>query len=307
MKVIFMSTPDFGIPALEKLHQHHQVQLVVTQKDKPRGRGKKLHPTPIKAKAQELGIPVFVPDNINHPDALCYLDSIDADVIVVIAYGQILKKPVLELKDLIVNIHASVLPRHRGAAPIQRAIMSGDDVTGVSIMKVEEGLDTGDVALIKRTQIDDKTFEELHDELAVMGAYAITEFLQNYEDGEVRWTKQDDDEATYAHKIFKKDGELDFTKSVESISRKIQAFDPIPGAFVKTKEGPFKLFKGKVLSHEVKGEPGEIISYEDGLNIQCGDGIVNVKEIQRPGKRRMSVDDYILGHHIEKGMKIGES
>ena len=307
MRVVYMGTPDYAVPALQAIADAgHEVVLAVTQPDAVSGRGKKIRFSPVKEKAIELGIPVLQPDKIKkNKEFLAALRVVAPDVIVVAAYGKILPKEILELPELgCVNIHASLLPRFRGAAPIQAAIIEGDAVTGVTIMRMEEGLDTGDMLAKASTEIDGKTGQQLHDELAQMGADLVVELLPKLE--EMEGEKQDDSLATYAHMISKQDGHIDFNRSAARIERTIRAFDPWPGSFAYYGEKMLKFWKAEALSESPSQLPGTVLEAADGhIDIACGDGILRVLEIQAPGKKRTATGEYLKGNSIEIGTVLG--
>lgn len=308
MNIVYMGTPDFAVPALEKLAAEHRVSCVVTQPDAVRDRGKKIKMTPVKEKALELGITVLQPEKIKKNEGfLEELRSFEPDLIVVAAYGQILPKEVLELPKLgCVNIHGSLLPRFRGAAPIQRAILEGEEETGITIMYMEEGLDTGAMLAKRSTPIEKKNGEQLHDELALMGAELLMETIPKLEAGELTAQPQDDAKSTYAPMISKKDGEIDFTKSPAQIERLIRAFDPWPGAFTSYKGKLLKIWEADVSAAENTAAPGTITGVsEKGIEISAGGGTLIARKIQLPGKKRVAVADYLKGNSIETGSVLG--
>ena len=302
MKAVFFGTPDFAVPTLNALNEICDVTLVVTREDKKKGRGKKLLPTPVKTRAEALGIEIFQPHSCNTKEALEKLRAQEADLFVVVAYGQILSEDVLTLpKKYIVNVHSSLLPKYRGAAPMQWAILNGDEETGVSLMKVEAGLDSGPVYAMKKTTIGDKNFGIIHDELAEFGAHLVREFVTDLEKGTVTFTEQDHDAATYAAKI---DDELlalhaDELTAKEFV-RKIRAFSPEPGAHFLFRDERLKVYDGEVSDEKVP--TGHYKATKKKLWIGTKDGAVLLKEIQRPGKKRMAIGSYLAGAHLdEKG------
>lgn len=303
MKIVYMGTPDFAVPALQKLVEVGQdVGYVVSQPDAAKDRGKKLKPTPVKEKAMELGIEVLQPDKIKgNEEFYNILKEYAPDLIVVAAYGKILPKEILEIPPKgCINIHGSILPRWRGAAPIQRSIIAGDELTGVTLMLMEEGLDTGDMLAVAKTEIGKKTAGDLHDELSILGGDLLVEKLTSIEDGSICPEKQDDELAVYAEMIFKKDGEIDFTKSAVEIERRIRGFAPWPGSYTTYKGGIFKIWEADVEETSVNEEPGTISKVsEDGIYIATGKNYLVAKVIQVPGKKRMTVKDYLRGNNIE--------
>lgn len=309
MKIVYMGTPDFAVPALEKLHSEgHEIGYVVTQPDAVRDRGKKVKMTPVKEKALELGLQVLQPEKIkNDEEFFQTLKSFGPDLIAVAAYGQILPKAILDLPRLgCVNIHGSLLPKYRGAAPIQRAILNGEKETGITIMYMEEGLDTGAMLAKRSTPIERKNGAQLHDELAQMGAELLAETLPKLEEGMLAAEPQDDALSCYAPMISKKDGEIDFHKSPEEIERLIRAFDPWPGAFTSYNGKLMKIWEAEV-SEEENGElPGTVTKVgKNGIEISAGGRTLTAKVIQFPGKKRVAAEDYLKGNTIEKGSVLG--
>lgn len=306
MKIVFMGTPDFAIPTLEKLNEISDVSLVVSQVDKKKGRGKKLLPPPVKEEAIKLGIEVFQPENINSQTSIEKLKNIQADIFVVVAYGQILSKEVLQIPKLYcINVHASLLPYLRGAAPINRAIIDGFEESGVSIMKMEEGLDSGDVALQKSLAIKDKNAYELENALAKMGAELIEEFLINLDKGTIQFKEQDHSKMTYAKKITKSTFNIDFSKTSEEILNLIRGLDPYYGAKAKYKDEIIKIFKAYKYDYIGREEPGTILDNNKKLIIKTGDGAISVEELQIPGKKRMDIKSFLLGHNFDKNERLG--
>ncbi len=306
MKIVFMGTPEFAVPTLDAIVKAgHEVALVVTQPDKAKDRGKKLQFTPVKEKAVELGIPVVQPEKVKNNDRLIQrLEEIDPDLIVVVAYGKILPREILDLpKYGCINVHASILPRHRGPAPIQHAILAGDDYSGVTIMKMEEGLDSGDMIATVKTLIGDWTADQLHDELMIKGAKLLVEILPNIEAGTAVFAKQDHELATYAPMIFKEMGRIDFSKSAEEIERFIRAMNSWPGAYCNYKDTLLKIWDSLPLSEKSVEPAGKIIDVtDDGIKISCGEGVILATVIQTPGKKGMSVSEFLRGNKIEKGV-----
>ena len=291
MKTVFMGTPDFSVPVLEAiLAAGHEVGYVVTQPDKARNRGKKVQFTPVKEAAQRHGIPALQPEKIRvDAQVVETLRDYAPDVIVVVAYGQIIQKELLDLpKYGCINVHASLLPKLRGASPIQHAILQGETETGVTIMQMEEGLDTGDMLRKESLPIGDKNGQQLHDALAVLGARLLVETLPQLEAGTLRPEKQDDSLSSYAGMISKKDGKLDFKKSPIQLRRQIKAFDPWPGAFCTCQGQVMKIWQAEVLSASgASAEDGTVLAAGDaGIDIACGGGVLRALEIQMPGKKR---------------------
>jgi methionyl-tRNA formyltransferase len=309
MKVIYMGTPDFAVPALEALAAAgHEIGYVVTQPDAVRDRGKKVKMTPVKEKALEQGIEVLQPERVKGDDEFfATISAYEPDLIAVAAYGQILPKNVLDLPKLgCVNIHGSILPRWRGAAPIQRSIQAGDKETGITIMYMEEGLDTGAMLAKRYTPIEKKTGEQLHDELSVMGAELLVETLPKLEAGEITPEKQDDSLSTYAKMLSKKEGEIDFTKSPVEIERMIRAFDSWPGVYTSYGDKVMKIWKAGVKEGNKGAAPGTVLAVgKEGIEIAAGEGTLVAQIIQMPGKKRVAVSEYLKGNTVEIGTVLG--
>ncbi len=296
-KIVYMGTPDFAVEPLKRIcEEGHTVSLVVTQPDKPKGRGMQMQPTPVKSFALENGIPVFQPTTLRDEEACKKIADECADYIIVAAYGKILPLSVLNAaKYGCVNIHASLLPRHRGAAPINRAIMEGDTVGGVTVMHMAEGLDTGDMILKKEMTIpEDMTAGEYHDALAILGADAIAEFLAA--DSHER-IPQDDSLSTYAAKIEKSETEINFDNSAETVYNKIRGLSPYPCAFAVIGGKRMKLIEARKGSG--CGEAGKVLkATADGIEIACAEGSVILTKIQPEGKKAMTVAAYLAGNSV---------
>ena len=295
MKVVFMGTPDFAVPALRAIAAEHEVVCVYTQPPREAGRGNKILKTPVNLAAEELDLPVKTPFSLKKPEAQDELRSLNADIAVVAAYGLILPKAVLDIFPKgVVNIHASLLPRWRGAAPIQRAIEAGDKKSGVTIMRVDEGLDTGDMLLKGEVEIDENTTGGiLHDKLAEIGKALILQALQNIDN--LKPEKQDDSLACYAKKLEKSEAKLDFNRPADELERKIRAFNPYPGAYFEYNGERFKVFAAEVLNDNAGMEPGSLVPNDSGLLIECNPGMLFVMEIQRQGKRAMPTEELLRG------------
>lgn len=301
-----MGTPEFAAVILKTLlDSRHQVAYAVTQPDKAKNRGKKIQYTPVKEIAIENDIEVLQPERVRgNEEFIQTLRECNPDIMIVAAYGQILPKEVLDLpKYGCINVHASLLPKLRGAAPIQKAIIDGEKETGVTIMQMAEGLDTGDMLLKDAVEIGNMNYSQLHDRLAEMGSKLLLEALNLIEDGKVKAEKQDDSVSTYAHMISKADGKVDFNRSPEDIERLIRGFDPWPGAFCDCGEIVMKLWKAQPLDEDTNGiQPGTVMSADEtGLKVACGGRALMVTEIQVPGKKRVKVGDYLKGNRIEAG------
>lgn len=305
MKVLFMGTPDFAVPVLEALIDKHNVVAVVSQPDKPKGRGKKLQPTPVKAVAEAHNIPVYQPNRIKDEEFVNILKGIDADIYVVVAYGQILSQEILDIpKYGCVNVHGSLLPKYRGAAPIQWSIIDGEEKTGVTIMYMVKALDAGDMILKKEIEITpEDTYETLHDKMAPIGADALIEALDLIENGEAKPEKQDDSLTCYASMITRDMGQIDWTKTSKEIKNKVRGFNPVPAAFTEYDDEVLKIFNVNILEGYDNGNCGEIIAIDKkkGFVVKTGNGAVMVTEVQAKGSKRMNCADYMRGHQIEEG------
>ncbi len=309
MKAVFFGTPDFAVPVLKALAAGHEVSAAVTQPDKPKNRGKKLIPTPVKQAAESLGIEVLQPVSAKTDEFIDKLKEYNADVFVVAAYGQILPKALLEIpKYGSINVHGSLLPKYRGAAPVKQAIMDGEKTTGITIMYMAERLDAGDMLLKAETPIgEDETGGELEERLSVLGAETLVKALKLLEEGKLVPEKQDEEKHTYAHKITKETGLIDFSKSAMEIKNLIRALNPSPAAYTFYNGEKLKIFKAEAVSEEKEGALGEIISVDKkGILVKTGKESLLIKEIQAPGQKIMPVSAYILGHKIEKGKTLGE-
>ena len=300
MRVVFMGTPDFGIPTLNELYKKHDVVGVVTQPDRPRGRGGKVLPPPIKARAIELGIPVYQFEKISR-EGVEILKELNPDIMVTAAYGQILSDEILSIaKHGVINVHGSILPKYRGSSPIQHAVLNGESETGVTIMKTAREVDSGDIILIKTTPISDSDGTvALFDRLAVLGAEALIEAIDKIENNTATQTPQEHDKATFCKMLTKQDAVIDWTKPADEVSRVIRAFD-YQGAST-TIGGEFcKLFTPVVV--DMRGEPGEIITLDEkiGLIVACGEKAVKINEILLPGGKKMDVKDCIRGRKIKE-------
>ena len=299
MRLVFAGTPDFAATALRALlGTHHSIVGVYSQPDRPAGRGRKLQPSPVKQVALDNGIPVFQPESLKTPDAQQELADLQPDVMIVAAYGLILPEAVLSIPDHgCLNIHASLLPRWRGAAPIQRAIAAGDKETGITIMQMDKGLDTGDMLLKSRTTIDaDDTGGSLHDRLAELGGQAIVEALDLLGKGELQGEAQDDEQACYAHKLSKDEGHIDWSQDASAIERLIRAFNPWPGTFTDLEQQRLRIHEAAAIGEISQKPAGTVIQRErGGIDIACGTGTLRITRLQLPGSRAQSVNDLING------------
>jgi methionyl-tRNA formyltransferase len=289
MKIVFMGTPDFSVPVLDALAQHHDIVAVYSQPPRPAGRGKADRPSPVQARAQALGLPTRHPVSLRSEEAQAEFAALGADIAVVVAYGLILPQAVLDAPRLgCLNIHASLLPRWRGAAPIHRAIMAGDTETGICIMQMEAGLDTGPVLLRQSTPIGaEETTADLHDRLSAMGAALILQALDNLP---LQATPQPDQGVTYASKIDKSESRIDWTRPAAEVDRKIRGLSPFPGAWCDIGGERVKLLRSRLTAG--RGDPGQVLH---GLTIACGTGAVEITQAQREGKRPASAADFLRG------------
>lgn len=308
MKVIFMGTPDFSVGTLKALVEAgHEVVLAVTQPDKPKGRGGKMQYPPVKETALELGIPVFQPKKVRDPECIEELRKYHADIMVVIAFGQILPKEILEMTPYgCVNVHASLLPAYRGAAPIQWAVINGEKVSGVTTMQMDEGLDTGDMIMKTEIVLDEKeTGGSLHDKLAESGAKLCVQTLKALEDKTATWEKQGESPTEYARMLDKKLGDIDWSQEAVSIERLIRGLNPWPSAYTGWNGKVMKIWEAEVIEEDTKEEYGMIVRVEkDGFCVQTGSGLLKVLALQIPGKKRMEADAFLRGYQIEKGTRF---
>ena len=307
MRIIFMGTPEFSVPCLEALvNSSNEVVGVFTQPDKPKGRGYEMAPPPVKVCAIEHGIPVFQPLSMRNGEALDIINSLNADLIIVVAFGKILPKEILEsVKYGCINIHASLLPKFRGAAPIQWSIMNGETVTGVTSMQMDVGLDTGDMLIKKSITItENMNAGELHDALSVIGAEVLIETIKNIDN--IKPEKQDDRLSNYASMLSKELCPIDFSKSAQEVHNKIRGLSPWPVATTKIDGKNYKIHKSQILTGTFNGDCGEIVDNNNRLVVICGDGrAIEILEIQAEGKRKTDTASFLRGRKIEKGTIIG--
>jgi methionyl-tRNA formyltransferase len=309
MRVVFMGSPDFAVPCLRALiDANHDVALVVSQPDKPAGRGSQMHAPSVKTAALELGLPVFQPVKAKTGELRDALASSGAELAVVVAYGKILPPDVLRAVPRgCINVHGSLLPKYRGAAPIQWAVINGDSETGVAIMQLDEGMDTGPVFLERRTPIGpDETGGELFARLAPLGASALIEAIEGIAAGGLRAVPQDHARASHAPMLAKTDGAIDFAQPARAVAARIRGVDPWPGAQVVLREQTVKVFRSRMLSTSSSSAPGTIVAIEGagdnaGMHVATDDGLVIVREIQTPGKKRMPVAAFAQGRGIAVG------
>ena len=307
MKIVYMGTPDFAVPALEALHREgYEIPFVVTQPDALRDRGKKVKFPPVKEKALELGLQVMQPEKMRKDEGFIKtLRDAAPDLIVVAASGQLLPKEVLDIPAKgCVNIHGSLLPRFRGAAPVQRAIIAGDEETGITLMYMEEGLDTGDMIAKRSTSTAGKTGQQLHDELSQMGAELLVETIPHLD--AITAEKQNDEESTYAPMISKSEGHIDFSRTPDEIERIIRAFDPWPGSYAYCGDKMMKLWQAEVPGIKTGAANGTVIGTgENGIDVAAAGEVLRITQIQVPGKKRVAVREYLKGNSIEIGTVLG--
>ena len=304
MRIVFMGTPDFAVPTLTALIEGgHEVVAVVTQPDKPKGRGKAVLMTPVKEKAIEYEIPVYQPVKVRDPEFVELLKTMAPDAIVVVAFGQILPKSILDLpKYGCVNVHASLLPKYRGAAPIQWAVIDGEKESGVTTMMMDVGLDTGDILLVQRTPIGpEETAGELFDRLAPMGADCLKKTVRALEEKRITPVKQDEQKATYAPMLDKTMAELDFTRPAAELHNLIRGLNPWPVAYTHYGDKKLKVFAARV--EQGSGEPGTVLD-ADRFVIACGEGALRFTEVQLEGSRRMSAEEFLRGKKIFVGRSL---
>ncbi len=308
LRLIFMGTPDFSVPTLiEIVGAGHDVAAVYTRAPKPAGRGMDLQETPVAREARRFGLSVMTPKSLRGAEAQEEFAAFGADAAVVVAYGLILPKPILDAVPLgCFNLHASLLPRWRGAAPINRAVMAGDAESGVTVMKMDEGLDTGGMAMMERVAIGaDMTAGELHDRLAAIGADLMHRSLGALERGSLQITAQPDAGVTYAEKIDKGETRIDWSKPAQQVHNHIRGLSPFPGAWFEmasdTGAVRVKLLRSALAPGQ--GAPGSAL--DDGLTIACGDGAVRILELQRAGKRPMKADEFLRGTPVNAGTRLG--
>lgn len=310
MRILFMGTPDFACPTLQALlDAGHEVVAVVTQPDKPAGRGGKLQPSPVKRLAGSRGVPVLQPKRVRRPEVVEQLRGLAPDLTVTAAFGQILSKDVLAVPRLgSLNVHGSLLPRWRGAAPLHRAVMAGDAETGVTIMWMDEGLDTGDMLVWGAVPIGpDDTTGTVHDRLAALGAELTLAAVRLIAAGQAPHIPQDPTRATYAHKLTKADERVDWAEPVAAVVNRIRGLNPWPGAYTASSLGELKLWRAVPAAG--RGAPGEVLGVLKGVGpvVACGDGAVALAEVQPPGKRRMDGAAFAAGYKLPPGELLGAS
>ncbi|NLK20951.1 MAG: methionyl-tRNA formyltransferase [Epulopiscium sp.] len=311
MKVVFMGTPEFAVPSLKKLiEEKYNIIAVVTQPDRPKGRGKKTLPPPVKQLALEENIPVFQPERVKDSEFIETMKSLSPDLIIVIAFGQILPKEILDMPRFgCINVHGSLLPKYRGAAPIQWSVINGEEVTGVTTMFMDEGMDTGDMLLKGETPISkEDTSGDLHDKMSIVGAEVLKDTLDQLIRGNLKREKQNSSEATYAPMLKKEMGLINWNEPSNKIVNLIRGLSPWPSAYTFYKEFMLKVWKAqnynKTYENALPGEIVEIIK-DKGLIVKTGDGSLLITEIQVPNGKRMAVREYLRGHDMDKNTILG--
>ncbi len=307
MKILFMGTPDFAAGSLKSLiDAGYEISAVITQPDRPKGRSGAPVFSPVKEVAVAAGIPVLQPERIKRPEETAKLLEYPADIYVVAAFGQILSKEILDQPKFgCINVHASLLPKYRGASPIQRVILDGEKETGITIMQMNEGLDTGDILYQMKYELaPDETFETLHDRLMDLGGKALLEALPLIEEGKITPVTQDDSLSCYAPLIKKEDGLIDFKKTAGQIDAQIRAFNPWPGAFTRLDGKTLKIWEASLC--EKSGKPGEIIDVDkNSFTVACSEGSIRVTSLQSEGKKRMDTSAFLLGNKLSCGTVLG--
>ena len=308
MRLAFLGTPAFAVPTLERLGARgHAVLAVVTQPDRPKGRGQALAPSPVKEAALRLGLPVYQPERIKRPEAVEYLRALAPDAMVVVGYGQIIPQSILDIPPLgILNVHASLLPKYRGAGPIQWSIVNGETVTGVTIMRIDAGLDTGPMLLQSETAIDaDETAIELGCRLSTMGADLLVEALDAIEAGRIVPQPQDNAQATYAPMLKKEDGRIDWRRSAVQIHNRVRGMQPWPGAYSTFRGAALHVWRARPIESCAGRTPGTLVSVKP-LAVACGVGALELIEVQLEGRKRMPAADFANGHRLVQNEMLGE-
>lgn len=307
MRIIFAGTPDFAVPSLSMLlASKHEVCAVYTQPDRPAGRGRKLQPSPVKELALSAGISVFQPISLKPEVDLQQLADLKPDLMVVVAYGMILPQAALDIPRLgCINVHGSLLPRWRGAAPIQRALMAGDEKTGVTIMRIIHKLDAGDMLHKEEYAITEKdTSGDLYDKLAALGAVGLEKVLAQLESGSVIGEKQDENLVTYAEKLTKVEAELDWTQSAEQLARKVKGLNPWPVAQTLFEDKILRVWQAEAIAFDFKADPGTVSCTHKTLDVATGNGLLRLLEVQLPGGKRLPIQAFLSSHHAN-GVKLG--
>ena len=310
MKLVYMGTPDYAVAPLKALYDAgFEISAVVTQPDKPVGRGRKIQECPVKLLAKELGLPVFQPERIKRPEAVEELRKFEADIFVVAAFGQILSREILMMPRLgCVNIHASLLPKYRGASPIQSAVLNGDEYSGVTIMQMDEGIDTGDILFQKSIRLDEnETGGSLFDRLAELGAELIVEALPAIEKGDISPVRQDAEAASHTKMISKEEGKICFGRDSISVERQIRAMNPWPSAYTSLNGKQLKIWAAKACDEKNDAPSGTVLYVDkDSFTVSCGGSALRILELQLEGKKRMGAGDFLRGVSINPGDRLGQ-
>lgn len=311
MRIVFMGTPEFAVPCLRNLIAHnHEIAAVVTQPDRAKGRGNKLALSPVKVHANEAGIPVYQPEKIKTGEFTQILKNIAPEVIIVVAFGQLLSQEILDIPPQgCINVHASLLPKYRGAAPINWCIINGDEITGVTTMYMDKGLDTGDIILKREILIGaDENAGELHDRLSELGASALSETIELMISGKIERIQQNNEEATYAPIMTKELGRIDWSKDAKDVRNLIRGTYPWPGAFSSYNGRIFKILSSQALDDNIKNDNYGYISRgnKDSIVVSCGNGSLKILELQFENGKPMSAEAYLRGHKMDEGTKLGE-
>ena len=310
MRIVFMGTPDFAVPCLrELLSEKHEIAAVITQPDRAKGRGNKLAASPVKVLAAEAGIPVYQPEKVRTGEFMQVLKDLAPDVMIVVAFGQILSQEILDLPPLgCINIHASLLPKYRGAAPINWCIINGEKSTGVTAMYMDRGVDTGDIIIKKEIPIgEDENAEELHDRMSELGASVLRDTMALLTEGKIKRIPQNDAEATYAPIMTKALGRIDWSMDADKINNLIRGTYPWPGAFSSYEGRIFKIFRAQALNDNIKNKDWGCVrkADKDSIVVSCGSGSLRIKELQFENEKRMSAEAYLRGHEIAEGATLG--
>ncbi len=308
MRLIFLGTPEFAVPTLEAVARAHNVIAVVTQPDRPKGRGQELAASPVKQAAVRMGLPVYQPERIRRPEAQAHLASIAPEIMVVVGYGQIIPQAVIDIVPRgIVNVHASLLPKYRGAAPIQWAIVNGETRTGVTTMQINAGLDTGDILLKRETQIGpEETGIELGSRLAIMGAELLVETLDGLGRGAITPRKQDDAEASLAPILKKEDGAISWAEAAAAVHNRVRGLVPWPGAYTHFRGHLLHIWRARVDHQRTALPPGHVLA-DAGFRVACGDGgVLQLLDVQMEGRKRMSAEAFANGQRLNENDILGE-